>query len=97
MTKLKEKKEALENIRRRIAAAQTQVVNRKKQGFIRLTAALDAMSPLKVLTRGYAMVQTENGQLLRSVSQVEQGSRVKVSFSDGTLTASVLDKKENIG
>lgn len=93
---LNQKKEALDNIRRRMASAQTQTINRKKQSFIRMTSALDAMSPLKVLSRGYAMVQIEDGKLLRSASQVEKGSHIRISLSNGVLTATVLEKKENI-
>lgn len=52
------------------------------------------MSPLKVLTRGYSMAQTEAGEVLRSVRQVELGERVSVLLSDGKLSATVMDKKE---
>jgi exodeoxyribonuclease VII large subunit len=60
-----------------------------------LTAKLDAMSPLKVLTRGYAMTQTEDGSLLRSVKQTKIGDKIRVSLSDGSVFASVSDVKEN--
>ena len=57
-------------------------------------AKLDTMSPLKVLTRGYSMAQSENGEVIRSVHQVERGERMTISLSDGTLTATVMDKEE---
>ena len=50
------------------------------------------MSPLKVLTRGYAMAQGEDGAVLRSVSQVEAGDRLHIRVSDGTIHASVTGK-----
>jgi exodeoxyribonuclease VII large subunit len=53
------------------------------------------MSPLKVLTRGYAMAQTEDGSVLRSVEQVDLGQRITVSLNDGIISATVMDKKEN--
>ena len=55
---------------------------------------LEAMSPLKVLTRGYSMVQTERGEVVRSVSQVSLGERIRVRLSDGTLSATVMKKEE---
>ena len=67
-----------------------------KQNFVTLTAKLDAMSPLKVLTRGYAMAQDENGQIVRSITQVQIGDPIKVSVSDGEIRASVTDCKEDI-
>ena len=57
---------------------------------------MDAMSPLKVLTRGYAMVQTENNEVLRSVSDVELGQRIHIRVSDGALSATVMEKKEDV-
>ena len=68
---------------------------RMKRRFVEQTAKLDAMSPLKVLTRGYAMAQTADGSVLRSISQVELGERIRVSLADGALSATVMDKKEN--
>ena len=92
---LQQKKDALSGIENRMRAAQAGYVHGKKQRFVTLTAKLDAMSPLKVLTRGYAMTQTEDGSLLRSVKQAGIGDTVRISLSDGHLTASVLDVKEN--
>ena len=53
------------------------------------------MSPLKVLTRGYSMAQNDRGEVVRSVSQVELGERIGISFSDGRVYATVMEKKEN--
>lgn len=58
--------------------------------------ALDAMSPLKVLTRGYAMAQTEGGQLLRSIGQAEPGGRFVLHLSDGRIHATA-DTIEQLG
>jgi exodeoxyribonuclease VII large subunit len=52
------------------------------------------MSPLKVLTRGYAMAQKDGGEIVRSVSQINPGDAVRVSLADGAFTATVTDKKE---
>ena len=48
-----------------------------------------------MLTRGYSMVQDREGEVIRSVSQVEIGQRVDVKLSDGSFSATVMDKKEN--
>ena len=72
-------------------SAQIQGVDRKKRRFVELSAKLDAMSPLKVLTRGYAMAQTDTGEVLRSVTQVQPGDIIQVNLSDGKLKAAVTD------
>jgi exodeoxyribonuclease VII large subunit len=52
-------------------------------------ASLDALSPLSVLQRGYAIAQTKDGSLLRDVKQVSLGDSVKVRLAKGRITANV--------
>ena len=90
-----QRRKTLELLKGRVFTAQTRVVQGHKQRFIAATAKLDAMSPLKVLTRGYAMAQNENKTVVRSVKQVKTGETLYVSISDGVLTTTVTDSKEN--
>ena len=92
---LQQRSRTLELLRNRLVAAENQCINRNNQRYIGLASKLDAMSPLKVLTRGYAMAQTEDGAVVRSVSQVKSGDQISVSFSDGSVAATVTDVKEN--
>ena len=78
----------------RLVAVQNRKLAINRQSFVSLTSKLDAMSPLKVLTRGYAMVGKADGSVVRSVLQIEPGDTVTVTVSDGTLVASVTDRKE---
>ena len=91
-----QKQMQLEGLKNRLGAAENQIIARNTQRYIALTAKLDAMSPLKVLTRGYSMAQNERGEVLRSISQTELGERITVSLSDGKLSATVMEKKENV-
>ena len=91
---IEQREKSLELLKNRLVAAQNQSITRKNQRYIAAVSKLDAMSPLKVLTRGYSMAQTEAGEVLRSVRQVELGERVSVLLSDGKLSATVMDKKE---
>ena len=90
-----QRRKTLELLKGRVFTAQTRVIQGHKQRFIAATAKLDAMSPLKVLTRGYAMAQNENKTVVRSVKQVKTGEKLYVSVSDGVLTTTVTDSKEN--
>lgn len=92
---LDQKRQNLMRIQERMLAAQIRFVDRKKQGFIGLTAKLDAMSPMKVLTRGYAMTQKDSGEVVRSVRQTDVGDTLRISLSDGQLCATVTEVKEN--
>lgn len=62
----------------------------QREQLARLASALDAMSPLKVLGRGYAIAQKEDGSLLTSVQQAVVGDQVSLRLSDGTLSCEVL-------
>ena len=92
---LNQKKQNLELLKSRLITAQTMSIDHRKRRFVELTAKLDAMSPLKVLTRGYAMAQTADGAVIRSVTQVNAGDAITVQFSDGRISATVNDGKEN--
>jgi len=83
-------------MKNRMISAQQNNIARSNQRYLTYVAKLDAMSPLKVLTRGYSMAQTEKGEILHSVKQTERGERISVCLSDGTLTATVMDIKENV-
>src|SRR5688500_8486405 len=54
-------------------------------------ASLDALSPLAVLHRGYAIAQREDGRLLRDAQNVSIGDSINVRVAKGRLTAEVTD------
>ena len=78
----------LEMLRQRLEHAGTGVVQKNALRFQRAAAKLDALSPLKVLSRGYAMVTREDA-VVRSVTQLEPGDPVAVALSDGTVQCTV--------
>ena len=88
---LEQKHQQLLLLKNRLISAQNQSLAARKQKYIAAAAKLDAMSPLKVLTRGYSMTRKEDGTVIRSVSQVEIGERVRISLEDGTLCATVMN------
>lgn len=92
---LDQERKMLELLGNRLISTQRAALDRKKQRFVGLTAKLDAMSPLKVLTRGYAMATAADGSVLRSAAQVNIGDPISVSLADGSIQACVTDVKEN--
>lgn len=65
--------------------AQNDLLHEQRNRLTRLAASLDAMSPLKVLMRGYATVSDESGKLVTSAKAAETANSLLVSFSDGSL------------
>lgn len=91
---LEQRRKSLELFTNRLVSAQNRTISDITGRFIAAVSKLDAMSPMKVLTRGYSMAQTERGEVLRSVHQAEPGERITISLSDGSLSAIVMEKKE---
>ncbi len=82
-------------LRGRLLAAQNQSITRNHRLYLTYAAKLDALSPLKVLTRGYAMVQIGEGNVIRSVKQIATGDNVNITLQDGSMTATITQVKEN--
>jgi len=91
---MEQRRQSLTLLHNRMLHAQRQTVNRNKQRFLTATAKLDAMSPLKVLARGYAMVQNEGREVVRSAKQLSVGESISVALSDGSVRAQVTDIME---
>ena len=93
---LEQRQNQLEHLKSRLIAAQNQMLQQKRNRFVSCTAKLDAMSPLKVLSRGYSIVNAEDGAILRSVRQTAPKQQISVMLADGTITAIVSEIKEEI-
>lgn len=92
---ISQKRDALSFMRTRLISAQQRSVSSKRQRFISYTATLDAISPLKVLTRGYAMVTGENGTVVRSVSQLHPNDQLHIRLCDGQINATINNITED--
>ena len=84
----------LDHLQHRLAAAMRAVTDRESGRFAALAASLDALSPLRVLGRGYALAQTEDGTVLRSAAQTAAGERIRVRLAQGQLVCDVAETKE---
>ncbi|MGB5194830.1 MAG: exodeoxyribonuclease VII large subunit, partial [Polyangiales bacterium] len=66
------------------------LVREKRAAFAEVTTHLDALSPLRVLERGYAIALHEGtGRAVRSRTEVKTGDRLRVRVSDGEFGAKV--------
>ena len=92
---LQQREQGLELLKNRMIAAQNQNITRKNQQFIAAVSKLDAMSPLKVFSRGYAMAQNQDREVLRSVKQVQSGDNISITVSDGRIDATLINKEES--
>ena len=86
---VQDKRMELVHVQQRLGDLSTGLLVRKRQNFAALAASLDAMSPLKVLGRGYAMAQNDEGKILKSYRDVTAGEQVSVTLGEGGFTCTV--------
>ncbi len=67
-----------------------QILAVNRQQLVRLSAGLDAMSPLKVLARGYSVTKDAGGHILSDWNSVSVGDRIQITLSGGSADA-VID------
>ena len=89
MAYVQDKRMELVHLQQRLGDLAKAEITQKQKSFTALAASLDAMSPLKVLGRGYAMVRNEAGQVLKSSREVAVGDQVRVTLGSGGFTAVV--------
>lgn len=93
LASFEQRRKALKLLETRLIGAQNQTVSKYRQRFVAQTAKLDAMSPLKVLTRGYAVATAQSGSIIRSAAEVHPGDPITVRVSDGSIHANVVEGK----
>ena len=93
---LDRKSKDLQLLQNRLVSAQERTIAGSNARFVSLVAKLDAMSPLKVLSRGYAVARNGAGQVLKSGGEVTAGERVFVTLGSGGFSA-VVDEIEEEG
>lgn len=60
-----------------------------------VSGKMDALSPLKVLARGYSITRSSNDEIIKSVSGVNTGDLIETTLTDGSLMCSVMEVKPN--
>lgn len=90
----KEAKETHLRGSRALGRAMKEVLTKKQKEFSGMVSTLEALSPLKIMDRGYSLAYSGEGELLKSVSQVERGDDVQVKLADGTFNCKVTGKEE---
>lgn len=81
----------LDNLVSRLDSALDAAMTRKKNEYLRAAAKLDALSPLKVLSRGYAIAMDKDGRAVKDSSGVRAGDKLTVRLASGALGCRVED------
>ena len=68
------------------------IISREKSRYVSNVAKLDALSPLKVLSRGYSIAEV-NGKVIKSVNDISNGDKFKLKLSDGTVNCQAVGEE----
>ena len=77
---------------RRLATCPPQLVNTMRRRFERVEKILAVVGPEATLRRGYSMTTDVNGNLVRSVTQVKRGDKIRTRVVDGAFESDVIGK-----
>jgi exodeoxyribonuclease VII large subunit len=86
-----DKRVLLDMARERLCSAASGGIHAGRERFARAAASLDALSPLRVLGRGYAIVRAGNGALVKSASDVSPGDEVSVRLERDEIKCKVCE------
>lgn len=87
---LQKKRTLLEAHQMRLKMLSDKLVTQKRFRLERIMGKLDSLSPLKVVDRGYSLMTNSEGQLVKSVTQVQKDDVVTIQVTDGKIQAVVL-------
>jgi exodeoxyribonuclease VII large subunit len=80
---------ALAGLERRLSRTGSQLLSTRRRALDGLASKLDALSPLKVIDRGYSLARTADGKLVHSCQDIDRGQLLTVTLRDGDLHARV--------
>lgn len=92
---IQEKRLLLDYQQQRLVHGMERQVQASRERAGRLAAALEALSPFRVLGRGYAIAQKEDGTVLSSIEQVTAGEGLSLRLADGLVTCTATGKEKH--
>ena len=92
--KIQKAKEEQNKKTKALYRAMSIVLSNKQAEFKSTLSTLQALSPLKIMERGYSLTYNDKGNLVKSIQHVEVKDHVKITLADGTLNCQVVEKEE---
>lgn len=93
MSYVDSKRAELDYVRDRLIAAADRINAANRHKFVALAASIDAMSPLKVMSRGYAIAADHKGELIRSINDVKPNEKLRLLVRDGVIKCEVEESE----
>ena len=84
-----------QHLQQRLHLAARRLLEQRRVQLAGTLRALDTVSPLSTLARGYAIVQTQEGQVVRAAGEVNTGDRVQTRLGSGQLICTVDETRDD--
>lgn len=93
--KLNQYRLKLDNDMKHLFRNNKMLIKDKKAQFALLAGKLDALSPLKIMERGYSVVRNSSGSIVGRLEQVKTGDMLEISLKDGKVNCNVVSTDRN--
>lgn len=90
-----QKKLHLDNLFKELSDSTQKHITKRENTLINLGIKLDALSPLKILSRGYSIVNTLDNKIIKSIDNTNINENISITLYDGNIEAKVLKKEYN--
>ena len=87
---LTDRKLRLDYIIKQIENSSRILIKNKKIGLVKSVSKLDSLSPLKTLSRGFSVVEDDDGKIIKKCSELKKNQHIKITMEDGKAEARVL-------
>ena len=89
-------RQRLDELERRAIDGARRTLGKEREMLGAHAARLDALSPLGVLARGYAVARKSDGKTVRAIADVREGDDVRITLRDGDVETKVTGRKEHV-
>ncbi|ACL76252.1 exodeoxyribonuclease VII large subunit [Ruminiclostridium cellulolyticum] len=92
--RVNQQRQTLDNLTKSMVRENQTIIKDKKSQFGMLAGKLDALSPLKILERGYSLVKNPQGYVVNNVKQINIGDKLEILMNDGLAECDVISVRE---
>jgi exodeoxyribonuclease VII large subunit len=93
---LLKEQESFVKTQKRLIRATLNVYQQKQREFRNVITTLDALSPLKIMDRGYSLVYTAEQELIKRIDQVETNDLIQIQLNNGKIECQVLNVEGSV-
>jgi exodeoxyribonuclease VII large subunit len=92
--RVNQQRQALDNLLKNLVREHEMLLKEKKSQFAMLAGKLDALSPLKIMERGYSVARNSKGHIVNKPDQISKGDKLEILLKGGSAQCEVISVRE---